>query len=46
MTLADAGTKSALQRLFPGRTVEQLDIDSLGAGRGGIHRVTQQQPRP
>nr|WP_276314605.1 agmatine deiminase family protein [Streptomyces sp. AcE210] len=45
-TRADAGAKAALQRLFPGRTVEQLDIDSLGAGGGGIHCVTQQQPRP
>ncbi|MET7540321.1 agmatine deiminase family protein [Streptomyces sp. NPDC005507] len=45
-TRADAGAKAALQRLFPGRTVEQLDTDSLGAGGGGIHCVTQQQPRP
>ncbi|MEV8097984.1 agmatine deiminase family protein [Kitasatospora sp. NPDC085879] len=30
--------------MFPGRTVEQLDIDYLGAGGGGIHCVTQQQP--
>ncbi|MFE2144935.1 agmatine/peptidylarginine deiminase [Streptomyces sp. NPDC059456] len=43
-TRADAGAKSTLQRLFPGRTVEQLAIDSLGAGGGGIHCVTQQQP--
>ncbi|MFB6678507.1 agmatine/peptidylarginine deiminase [Streptomyces sp. NPDC056390] len=45
-TRADAGAKAVLQRLFPGRTVEQLNIDSLGAGGGGIHCVTQQQPRP
>ncbi|WTW81902.1 agmatine deiminase family protein [Streptomyces sp. NBC_00009] len=44
-TRADAGAKAVLQRLFPGRTVEQLNIDSLGAGGGGIHCVTQQQPR-
>ncbi|MEV0991070.1 agmatine deiminase family protein [Streptomyces sp. NPDC049949] len=43
---ADAGAKSTLQRLFPGRTVEQLDIDNLGSGGGGIHCVTQQQPAP
>ncbi|MGW8330881.1 agmatine deiminase family protein [Streptomyces sp. NPDC055897] len=43
---ADAAAKSSLQRLFPGRVVEQLNIDSLGAGGGGIHCVTQQQPRP
>ncbi|MFE6843842.1 agmatine/peptidylarginine deiminase [Streptomyces sp. NPDC057686] len=45
-TRADAGAKATLQRLFPGRTVEQLNIDNLGAGGGGIHCVTQQQPAP
>lgn len=45
-TRADAGAKATLQRLFPGRTVEQLDIDDLSAGGGGIHCVTQQQPVP
>ncbi|MFC9582575.1 agmatine deiminase family protein [Streptomyces yangpuensis] len=30
----------------PGRVVEQLDIDRLGTGGGGIHCVTQQQPVP
>ncbi|MFI9046882.1 agmatine/peptidylarginine deiminase [Streptomyces sp. NPDC053427] len=44
-TRADAAAKETLQKLFPGRAVEQLDIDSLGAGGGGIHCVTQQQPR-
>ncbi|MHB6912571.1 agmatine deiminase family protein [Streptomyces sp. DB-54] len=43
---ADAAAKATLQQLFPDRVVEQLDIDSLGAGGGGIHCVTQQQPRP
>ncbi|MFC9330709.1 agmatine/peptidylarginine deiminase [Kitasatospora sp. NPDC057015] len=43
-TRADAAAKATLTRLFPGRTVEQLNIDSLGAGGGGIHCVTQQQP--
>ncbi|MFF1792031.1 agmatine/peptidylarginine deiminase [Kitasatospora sp. NPDC058243] len=41
---ADAAARATLARLFPGRTVEQLNIDSLGAGGGGIHCVTQQQP--
>ncbi|MFJ9413876.1 agmatine/peptidylarginine deiminase [Streptomyces sp. NPDC101227] len=45
-TRADAAAKATLQRLFPDRVVEQLDIDGLGAGGGGIHCVTQQQPRP
>ncbi|MCY0938147.1 agmatine deiminase family protein [Streptomyces sp. H34-S4] len=43
---ADATAKATLQRAFPGRTVLQLNTDSLGAGGGGIHCVTQQQPLP
>ena len=43
-TRPDAAAKTALARLHPGRTVEQLNIDRLGAGGGGIHCVTQQQP--
>ncbi|MFF2747150.1 agmatine/peptidylarginine deiminase [Kitasatospora sp. NPDC058048] len=43
-TKADSAARAALARMFPGRTVEQLNIDSLGAGGGGIHCVTQQQP--
>jgi agmatine deiminase len=45
-TSADAAAKTLLTGLFPGRVVEQLNIDSLGAGGGGIHCVTQQQPAP
>jgi len=45
-TSADAGAKTVLAGLFPGRVIEQLNIDSLGAGGGGIHCVTQQQPSP
>ncbi|AWZ08219.1 MULTISPECIES: agmatine deiminase family protein [unclassified Streptomyces] len=43
---ADAAARVTLQRAFPGRTIEQLNTDSLGAGGGGIHCVTQQQPVP
>ncbi|MFD0264773.1 agmatine/peptidylarginine deiminase [Kitasatospora indigofera] len=43
---ADAAAKATLQGLFPGRVIEQLDIDSVGAGGGGIHCVTQPQPVP
>lgn len=43
-TKADAAAKATLAALFPGRTIEQLDIDHLGTGGGGIHCVTQQQP--
>ncbi|KUN00201.1 peptide ABC transporter permease [Streptomyces yokosukanensis] len=45
-TRADAAAKAALAGLYPGRVVEQLDIDRLGTGGGGIHCVTQQQPLP
>ncbi|MFE7398665.1 agmatine deiminase family protein [Streptomyces sp. NPDC057557] len=41
---ADAAEKAALARRYPDRTVEQLNIDRLGRGGGGIHCVTQQQP--
>ncbi|MFE1949882.1 agmatine/peptidylarginine deiminase [Streptomyces sp. NPDC059524] len=43
-TAADAAAKSALARLYPDRVVEQIAIDHLGTGGGGIHCVTQQQP--
>ncbi|MFB7253426.1 agmatine deiminase family protein [Streptomyces nojiriensis] len=45
-TRADTAAKATLARLYPGRTVEQLNIDRLGTGGGGIHCVTQQQPVP
>lgn len=41
---ADTAAKHTLERLFPGRTVVQLDIDGIAAGGGGIHCATQQQP--
>ncbi|MEU9998167.1 agmatine deiminase family protein [Streptomyces sp. NPDC050848] len=43
-TRADAAAKATLARLYPDRVIEQLDIDRLGTGGGGIHCVTQQQP--
>ncbi|MFJ2738480.1 agmatine/peptidylarginine deiminase [Streptomyces sp. NPDC087440] len=43
-TTADRAAKATLARLYPGRVVEQVNIDRLGAGGGGIHCVTQQQP--
>ncbi|MFI2357357.1 agmatine deiminase family protein [Streptomyces anulatus] len=42
----DAAAKAAPTRLYPDRAVEQLNIDRLGTGGGGIHCVTQQQPLP
>lgn len=41
---ADTAAKASLTKLFPRRVIEQLNIDRLGAGGGGIHCVTQQQP--
>ncbi len=42
---ADAAARQTLSATFPGRAIEQLNIDNLGTGGGGIHCVTQQQPR-
>ncbi|MDX8030421.1 agmatine deiminase family protein [Lentzea sp. BCCO 10_0856] len=41
---ADAAAKSTLERLFPGRTVVQINIDGIASGGGGIHCTTQQEP--
>ncbi|MDH6109327.1 agmatine deiminase [Kitasatospora sp. MAP12-15] len=41
---ADANAKAVLTALFPGRVIEQLNIDNLGNQGGGIHCVTQPQP--
>jgi agmatine deiminase len=43
-TTADANARAVLAGRFPGRTIVQLDIDSLGNNGGGIHCVTQPQP--
>ncbi len=43
----DAAAKAAIGAAFPGRTVVQLNLDRLyGAGGGGIHCITMQEPRP
>lgn len=44
-TAADGKAKELLQELYPGRTVEMLDIDPIGEAGGGIHCATQQQPK-
>lgn len=41
----DAGAKQLLQSLYPGRTVEMLNVDPIGEAGGGIHCATQQQPK-
>lgn len=35
---------AAVRTADPDRVIEQLNIDRLGTGGGGIHCVTQQQP--
>jgi len=41
---ADGAARALVEELFPGRVVEQLRIDAIAAGGGGIHCCTQQQP--
>jgi agmatine deiminase len=43
---ADSRCRSTLQKLFPNRTIVQLNIDGIAAGGGGIHCATQQEPDP
>ena len=40
----DAAALAKLQELYPGRTVESLNVDPIAFGGGGIHCSTQQQP--
>ena len=42
---ADGKARDLLQSLYPGRTVEMLNIDPIGESGGGIHCATQQQPK-
>jgi agmatine deiminase len=42
--VTDADTYAKLAALYPGRTVEMINLDNLYSGGGGIHCVTQQQP--
>lgn len=42
---ADGKCKDLLAKLFPKRTIVQLNIDAIAAGGGGIHCATQQEPR-
>ena len=42
---ADGKAKELLQSLYPGRTIEMLNVDPIGESGGGIHCATQQQPK-
>ena len=41
---ADYSAKQTLQRAFPDRTIEQLQIEAISSAGGYIHRTTQQEP--
>jgi agmatine deiminase len=40
----DRACRRTLRKVFPGRIVEQLNVDRLHEGGGGIHCITQQEP--
>jgi len=42
---ADARTRDVVARAFPDRRVVQVDIADIAPGGGGIHCITQQEPR-
>ncbi len=42
---ADRAAKLALQRAYPNRVIEQLNVDALASGGGSIHCATQQEPK-
>ncbi|MDH0172693.1 agmatine deiminase family protein [Stenotrophomonas sp. GD04145] len=42
---ADAQCRELLQNLYPGRSIEQVDIDAIAGGGGGIHCVTKNMPQ-
>lgn len=41
---ADQAARLTLAEAFPGRRIEQLNMDGIAAGGGSIHCATQQQP--
>lgn len=42
---ADLAAKTAVQKAFPGRKVEQINVDGIAAGGGSVHCATQQEPK-
>ena len=41
---ADNAAKTAIQKAYPDRIIEQINIDGITAGGGSIHCATQQEP--
>ena len=42
---ADTNARESLEKLFPNRVIEHLNIDGIAAGGGSIHCTTQQEPQ-
>jgi agmatine deiminase len=42
---ADDEVRECLQEVFPDRKISMVDICAIAEGGGGIHCITQQQPR-
>lgn len=42
---ADKAAKAAVQKAFPDRKIEQINVDGIAAGGGSIHCATQQEPK-
>ncbi len=42
---ADLAARQIIQKAYPGRKIEQLNIDGIAAGGGSIHCATQQEPK-
>ncbi len=41
---ADLAARNALQKAYPDRKIEQINMDGIAAGGGSIHCATQQEP--
>ena len=44
-TKGDAAARAVLASVFPGRKIVQIDVNTVAAGGGAVHCITQEQPR-
>ncbi len=44
-TKGDARARELLASVFPDRTIVQIDVNTVAAGGGAVHCITQEQPR-
>ncbi|MDU1662641.1 MAG: agmatine deiminase family protein, partial [Stenotrophomonas maltophilia] len=42
---ADGYCRELLEDMYPGRVIEQVDIDAIAGGGGGIHCLTKNMPK-